>query len=197
MAKNPHLAWHNKRTPSVKEMNALSKFEKQYRSVSAEEVDTDHYACPKCGQFMKLEKANYENQNDIHFLICSKCDIRAKLRREKNGKMVLISTPADAKTRALRKEAHYYLDIINKYQIFATKSQTYQWLTEQVFTFGVGIRHIGEYDRYNCQKAIEVLIKCLQNNIRKMPNGFRYYKGDQGKNYSMELGYTGIERENN
>ena len=47
MAKNPHLAWHNKRTPSVKEMNALSKFEKQYRSVSAEEVDTDHYACPK------------------------------------------------------------------------------------------------------------------------------------------------------
>lgn len=42
MAKNPHLAWHNKRTPSVKEMNALSKFEKQYRSVSAEEVDTDH-----------------------------------------------------------------------------------------------------------------------------------------------------------
>lgn len=123
MAKNPHLAWHNKRTPSVKEMNALSKFEKQYRSVSAED-----------------------------------------------------------------------LDIINKYQIFATKSQTYQWLTEQVFTFGVGIRHIGEYDRYNCQKAIEVLIKCLQNNIWKMPNGFRYYKGDQGNSYSMELGYTGIER---
>ena len=194
MAKNPYSIWHNKKIPSVKEMNSISKFEKQYQSMSAEAVDMDHYACPKCGQFMKLEEANYENKNDIHFLICSKCDMKAKLRRDQKGKMVFISTPADAKTRALRKEAHYYLNIVEKYQIFATKSQIYWWLTEQVFTFGVGIRHIGEYDRYNCQKAIEVLIKCLQNNIRKMPNGFRYYKGDQGNSYSMELGYTGIER---
>lgn len=191
MKNNPHLAWHTKRIPSVKELNAISKFEKQYQSEAAEKIDVDHYSCPVCGRFMELQKADYENTNDIHYLICSSCDMKAKLRREKSGSLVLVSTPADAKTRALRKEAHYYLDIMNKYQIFASKSQTYQWLTEQVFTFGVGIRHIGEYDRYNCQKAIEILIKCLQNNLGRIPKGFWYYRSKTGKSYSEELGYTG------
>lgn len=191
MEKNPHLIRHKKRLPSVKELNAIAKFEKQYRSVSAEEIDTDHYACPKCGKLMQLEKAKYENRNNIHHLVCSNCDLRAKLRREKNGKMVLVSTPADAKTRALRKEAHYYLGLVTKYEIFGTKSQTYQWLTEQVFTFGVGLRHIGEYSQYNCQKAIEVLIKCLQNNVGRIPNGFWYYKEKNEKSYTEELGYRG------
>ena len=184
MEKNPHLYRHSKRLPSVKELNNMSKFEKQNMSVSATEVDVYNYKCPCCGKNMELVKANYESRNDIHYLICKECDMKAKLRRERNGKLLLVSTPADCNTRALRKETHYYFDIINKYRIFTTKSQTYQWLSEQIFIFGMGIKHIGEFGAYDCEKAIDVCITCLENNISKMPNGFYYYHTPEGNSYT-------------
>lgn len=153
---------------SIKETHQMEKLAYENRSQCVRVIDIDHYKCPQCGKIMRVRKANFDASGNTYMLICDDCDLVGKARREINGNITLKSVPADKKTRALRAETHYYFDILHKDGIFVSREQAYLWLSEQIFSFDTGIKHIGEMNAQQCIMAIEACKKCLEKNKHRL-----------------------------
>lgn len=163
---------------TVKQRNQMEKVVYSNRSQVNRVIDLNNYCCPICGNIMRWKEANYSDRKDVYLLICGKCDVLGKARKERNGTIVLKSVPADKKTRDLREEAHYYFDILYKEKIFNSREQAYLWLAEQIYSYDVGIRHIGEMNAEQCKRAIEVVKDCLAVNEHRLSHPVKPYKKD-------------------
>lgn len=153
---------------SEKQKNQMKKMAEFTRSKISQTIDLNQYPCPKCGKHMKWRDSMREGNQGTFVLFCDDCDMVGSARRETNGEIVLRSIPADKETRNLRKEAHYYFDILYKEHIFDSREQAYMWLTSQLLSFDRGIKHIGEMDKVQCLRAIEISKKCIETNKHRL-----------------------------
>lgn len=123
--------------------------------------------CPKCGKKMVYRSAEgvYITKTETMLFVCPsfpECNVYAKTNTKPTGEIVLLSTPADEKLRALRTEAHYYFDLLYKKKIFKDRATAYKWLAPRVSLNPFSaFKHIGEMDLYGCRKTIEESLKLL------------------------------------
>ena len=165
---------------SLKEKHQMEKMVYANRSQLVRTVDLNHYKCPNCGKFMRTQLADYDTSGNTFIIVCDACNLVGTARRERNGKILLKSVPADKKTRNLRAEAHYYFDILYKDGIFVSREQAYLWLSEQLFACDMGIRHIGEMNAEQCIRAIDKCRKCLEENKHRLHSPLVPYGRQQG-----------------
>ncbi len=158
-------------------------------------------SCPYCGKKMiyrNAEGIKINKYKDEWLLVCEDpgCDCYCRVKKMSNGRTQLISTPARAKLRALRNEAHYYLEKIIEFGIFERK-EAYRWLTGIVAPETFGVKHIGEFSEYYCERAIAACIRVLYNNRNTKNICFRHfcnketndatYNNSELKKYLMSL----------
>lgn len=182
---NAHLNRRRKKIMGIKANNQAIKLEREISTKSYRSIDLQNYRCPCCGKIMKPEKANYENQNDIHYLICNECNYRGKARKELNGNYVLVSVPADKITRELRKEAHFYFDRLYKDNIFKSREEAYFWLTDQLPIASIGdCKHIGEFSAGTLKNVIEICVHCLIQNQHRLSEPLEAYQNFYHNSYT-------------
>lgn len=126
--------------------------------------------CPYCGATMVLRKASeigmdYGSEDYNNMYVCRDypaCDCYCRTKK-KDGGIVLISTPANKKLRALRSMAHYYFDRLYKYGIFLNSDYAYGYITSKLTT-GNDKQHIGDMNEHACIIVINESIKLLAQN---------------------------------
>jgi hypothetical protein len=112
------------------------------------------------------------------------CDCYCKVI-PKGSQVRCISTPANRKLRALRKEAHFYLQQLLDNGIYQDVNEAYQYLSTINGTDILGNAHIGTMEEYGCKKTIRSLIEILHNN-RDRVKKFRPYVGWADKEESLQ-----------
>lgn len=148
------------------------KYMKNFSTITDNQIkDPSNVKCPYCGSRMELRSAKgikKEKYADETLFVCKNhpnCDCYCRAMVKENGSVYMINTPADAKLRALRNEAHYYFDKLVAFHIFTNRNEAYRWLTASISLGGLGRKHIGEFNEYFCEKAIEECVKALYNNM--------------------------------
>lgn len=112
----------------------------------------DHgLTCPDCGDSMAIMK----DKSFIGYR-CRSLDCRGSHAAHPDGRPV--GTPADARTRRARVEAHEAFDRVWKYGRMS-RDQAYLWMQESL-----GIKsskcHIGSFDVATCRKLVQTVKNC-------------------------------------
>lgn len=147
--------------------------------------------CPYCGGKMRIVKAK-EADADVTYLECvnndAMHDVRGKVTPS-NDKFRFLSTPADKKLRYLRQEAHFYMNLCIRNEIFKSKSDAYAYLNtncilgsgrrettaldtgdgNSIASLGTGrITHIGHMREFGCQEVIKECVDLLYKNADRL-----------------------------
>lgn len=127
--------------------------------------------CPYCGSRMVLtdEKSIQSIYKGERYVCVNypKCDCYCRTTTKK-GERILISTPANKNLRAMRREAHFYLDQLENANIFASKTQVYKALSPFLPAAYGNVVHIGNCQEYGCQQFSEACIRILYNNRHRI-----------------------------
>ncbi len=163
--------------------------------------------CPYCGGKMKIVKVNIAGEEKTQ-LECTNNDamhdIRCEITSTGNG-FKYRSTPADKKLRYLRQEAHFYMNLCIRNEIFSSRSDAYAYLNINL-TLGSGLRetsnlnvgntnigcmgmgrvvHIGFLKEFGCQEVIRECVSLLYKNIDRLTyitrHGNPHYEPDDIK----------------
>lgn len=148
--------------------------------------------CPYCGGKMTVRPANEIIKGREGLLyVCENhpvCDCYCRVNKTENGSMHLISTPANRNLRALRSEAHYYLDKIVEAGIFKKNMDVYHYMNSRHDFIG---NHIGNLREYGCIQFICGCIEILYQNKSKVKNFQPYFSKtklpEETKKYLCEL----------
>lgn len=124
--------------------------------------------CPYCGGRVHLRSAEgiyVDNFRDTMLYVCKNypsCDTYVRVHA---GTNIPVGTMANKKLRAMRKEAHHYLDKLHK-QGFMKKQEVYQWLADTLHV-SLSMAHVGYLGEYNCAIVIEESRRLLEQLQKK------------------------------
>ncbi len=129
--------------------------------------------CPYCGQKMVLRRSSEIFEKSIkeeELFVCKNypdCDCYCRTRITKKGDRILASTPANAKLRRLRIEAHHYLRQITNNKILTTEAFYYR-IGDKLSLGAAGDIHIGEMGESGCNATIQEAIHILYMNKNRL-----------------------------
>ncbi len=130
--------------------------------------------CPYCGASMVIKPSSYvKSIHDAELLVCSNypdCNTYCQVEKNKKGRYLLLSTPADKKLREMRTEAHFYISMLIDNQIYERISDVYDMLIHRSSSGSLYMKHIGECREYGCKEIIDICIRELakhKDKIRK------------------------------
>lgn len=124
--------------------------------------------CPYCGGRVHLRSAEgiyVDNSRDTMLYVCKNyptCDTYVRVHAILN---IPVGTMANKKLRAMRKDAHHYLDQLHK-QGFMKKQEVYQWLAD-ILHVPLSMAHVGYLGEYNCAVVIEESQRLLEQLQKK------------------------------
>lgn len=146
----------------------------QYKSFSDSKLkvakDKLDLECPYCGKRMIPGKgkdvgSRHEENNIYRCPDFPSCDCYCRVDYY-NNKIKMISTPANKKLRALRSQAHHYMNILTKNNI-ETARGVYRMLQFK-YSYGTGQIHIGNCHEGACIEIINECISLIYNNKHKL-----------------------------
>lgn len=178
-----------KRNNTVKDRRAYKALNTSFNKKEFRENELP--TCPYCGGKMKLKSTiTAEGKNKI-YLECinndAMHDVRCEVIKTKFAYKYL-STPADKKLRYLRQEAHFYMNLLVRNQIFKSIEDAYAYIDNNSL-FGSGYKnaqticigntntgsigmgktvHIGFLKEYGCQDVIRICINLLHKNLDRL-----------------------------
>lgn len=169
-----------------KKVHETMKKGQQSASAIVRDVDPSTVRCPYCGGRMVVKPAgsltHVKAKTDL--LVCDnypECDCYCSIYRKGNNKVRLKSTPANRKLRDLRREAHWYMNLLLDNKIFNTKDDLYWYFTDQAsgngLTQNLHQNHVGEMEEYGCQKMIRKCIEVLYSNKNRIKHFKRFKDG--------------------
>ena len=163
------------------------KFKKGQKIDSQDKRDIDPASmrCPYCGGRMILREHEYvpHAKSSRPLMVCENypsCDSYCTVVK-KETKVRLISTPANRQLRLLRREAHYYMDILIENNIFRTREDIYWYLTDKDAGGSANQVHVGFMQEYGCQKTIKSCVEAIYNNRSRIKSFIRFKEGYSNK----------------
>lgn len=111
--------------------------------------------CPRCGRQMELITI----KGQPAYYVCKQDDMKASLQI-KNGKVMIKGTPADRKTRWLRREIHKCFNLIVDGNIMSYKTLI-QYLSMHLYGHAEPDFHVGSMDEQQCMNILGEVKKLL------------------------------------
>ncbi len=118
--------------------------------------------CPYCGSPGILCSADgiyKDNSQNAWLYVCKHYPTCDSYVRVHPGTKIPVGTMANRELRALRNEAHHYIDQLHKRGLME-KEDAYHWLAS-VLAAPLGQAHIGNLGEYYCRQVIEESKKVL------------------------------------
>lgn len=142
--------------------------------------------CPYCGKRMILREAGYvKSVHENTRLVCESyptCDSYGRVKLDKQGHYRVISTPANKELRALRREAHFWMNKLIETGICKSQDDVY-FLTRGISAVSNGDEvHIGRCREYACREVIKKCVNILYSNRNK----FKRFEGWAGTHVGDE-----------
>ena len=178
-----HLINAGRRTPKHRLPDNLFSITRNY-------IDVNNIICPKCGRpmaYVPTSEVHGDNAGGGKMLMCKEDDVYCRTRKTNSGKVYLVSTPADAKLRKLRQEAHFYFNQLISKDVFTGIDNAYEWLSQEIGFMYLGrnsLRHIGEFDEALCKKTVRICIQKLIENPEKINGRIIVFTGDNSYSWN-------------